>query len=188
MKAILWHDETMGAEYDVEDIPAELVDECNEWRQKMIELAAEQDETLMEKFFEDPNSLSEEEIVAAIRKGTLALDIVPMTCGSSFKNKGVQTLLDYVVMFLPSPLDTPAIEGTNPDTGEVETREVSETKRLLLSRSRSLLTPTLVASRSSAYTPVRSKPVLTFITYVRVRRNAFRVSSRCTPTSRTPLR
>ena len=103
MKAILWHDETMGAEYDVEDIPAELVDECNEWRQKMIELAAEQDETLMEKFFEDPNSLTEDEIVAAIRKGTLALDIVPMTCGSSFKNKGVQTLLDYVVMFLPSP-------------------------------------------------------------------------------------
>lgn len=126
MKAILWHDETMGAEYDVEDIPAELVDECNEWRQKMIELAAEQDETLMEKFFEDPNSLTEEEVVAAIRKGTLALDIVPMTCGSSFKNKGVQTLLDYVVMFLPSPLDTAAIEGVNPETGETETRQPSE--------------------------------------------------------------
>ncbi len=129
MKAILWHDETMGAEYDVEDIPAELVDECNEWRQKMIELAAEQDETLMEKFFDDPNSLTEEEVVAAIRKGTLALDIVPMTCGSSFKNKGVQTLLDYVVMFLPSPLDTPAIEGVNPDTGETETREPSEDEK-----------------------------------------------------------
>ncbi|MBF1065667.1 MAG: elongation factor G [Prevotellaceae bacterium] len=129
MKAILWHDETMGAEYDVEDIPAELVDECNEWRQKMIELAAEQDETLMEKFFEDPDTLTEEEIVAAIRKGTLALDIVPMTCGSSFKNKGVQTLLDYVVLFLPSPLDTPVIEGTNPDTGEIETRQVSEDEK-----------------------------------------------------------
>ncbi len=129
MKAILWHDETMGAEYDVEDIPAELVDECNEWRQKMIELAAEQDETLMEKFFDDPDSLTEEEVVAAIRKGTLALDIVPMTCGSSFKNKGVQTLLDYVVMFLPSPLDTPAIEGVNPDTGETETREPSEDEK-----------------------------------------------------------
>ena len=129
MKAILWHDETMGAEYDVEDIPAELVDECNEWRQKMIELAAEQDETLMEKFFEDPNSLTEEEVVAAIRKGTLALDIVPMTCGSSFKNKGVQTLLDYVVMFLPSPLDTPAIEGVNPDTGETDTRQPSEDEK-----------------------------------------------------------
>ena len=129
MKAILWHDETMGAEYDVEEIPAELVDECNEWRQKMIELAAEQDETLMEKFFEDPNSLTEEEVVAAIRKGTLALDIVPMTCGSSFKNKGVQTLLDYVVMFLPSPLDTAAIEGVNPETGETETRQPSEDEK-----------------------------------------------------------
>ena len=129
MKAILWHDETMGAEYDVEDIPAELVDECNEWRQKMIELAAEQDETLMEKFFDDPDSLTEEEVVAAIRKGTLALDIVPMTCGSSFKNKGVQTLLDYVVMFLPSRHDTPAIEGVNPDTGETETREPSEDEK-----------------------------------------------------------
>lgn len=129
MKAILWHDESMGAEYDVEDIPAELVDECEEWRGKMIELAAEQDETLMEKYFEDPNSLTEEEVIAALRKGTLALDIVPMTCGSSFKNKGVQTLLDYVCMFLPSPLDTEAIEGTNPETGETETRQPSEDEK-----------------------------------------------------------
>ena len=129
MKAILWHDETMGAEYDVEEIPAELKDECEEWRGKMIELAAEQDEALMEKYFEDPDSLTEEEIIVAIRKGTLALDIVPMTCGSSFKNKGVQTLLDYVCMFLPSPLDTPAIVGTNPDTGEEEDRKPSEDEK-----------------------------------------------------------
>ena len=129
MKAILWHDETMGAEYDVEEIPAELKDECEEWRGKMIELAAEQDEALMEKYFEDPDSLTEEEIIAAIRKGTLALDIVPMTCGSSFKNKGVQTSLDYVCMFLPSPLDTPAIVGTNPDTGEEEDRKPSEDEK-----------------------------------------------------------
>ncbi len=129
MKAILWHDETMGAEYDVEDIPADMVDECEEWRGKMIELAAEQDDTLMEKYFEDPDSLTEEEIVAAIRKGTLALDIVPMTCGSSFKNKGVQTLLDYVCMFLPSPLDTPNIVGANPDTGEDEERKPSEDEK-----------------------------------------------------------
>ncbi len=126
MKAILWHDETMGAEYSLEDIPADMVDECEEWRGKMIELAAEQDDTLMEKYFEDPDSLTEEEIVAAIRKGTLALDIVPMSCGSSFKNKGVQTLLDYVCMFLPSPLDTPNIIGTNPETGEEEERKPSE--------------------------------------------------------------
>ncbi len=126
MKAILWHDETMGAEYEVDDIPAELVDECNEWRSKMVELAAEQDETLMEKFFDDPDSITEQEIIAAIRKGCLKLDIVPMTCGSSFKNKGVQTLLDYVCMFLPSPLDTPAIEGLNPETNETESRQPSD--------------------------------------------------------------
>ena len=129
MKAILWHDETMGAEYSVEDIPADMVDECEEWRGKMIELAAEQDDTLMEKYFEDPDSLTEEEIVAAIRKGTLNLDIVPMSCGSSFKNKGVQTLLDYVCMFLPSPLDTPSVVGTNPDTGEEESRMPSEDEK-----------------------------------------------------------
>ena len=129
MKAILWHDETMGAEYEVDDIPADLVDECNGWRAKLVEQAAEQDESLMEKYFEDPDSITEEEIIAAIRKGTLALDIVPMTCGSSFKNKGVQTLLDYVCMFLPSPLDTPNIVGTNPETGEEEDRKPSEDEK-----------------------------------------------------------
>ena len=129
MKAILWHDETMGAEYEVDDIPADLVDECNEWRAKLVEQAAEQDESLMEKYFEDPDSITSEEIIAAIRKGTLALDIVPMTCGSSFKNKGVQTLLDYVCMFLPSPLDTPNIVGTNPETGEEEDRKPSEDEK-----------------------------------------------------------
>ena len=126
MKAIFWHDETMGAEYEVDDIPAELQDEAQEWHDKMVETAAECDEALMEKFFEDPSSITEEEIVAAIRKGTLAMDIVPMTQGSSFKNKGVQTLLDYVCMFLPSPLDTPNIVGTNPETGEEEDRKPSE--------------------------------------------------------------
>ncbi len=129
MKAILWHDETMGAEYDVEDIPADMKDECDEWRAKLVEAAAEQDEALMEKYFEDPDSVTTEEIIAAIRKGTLALNIVPMTCGSSFKNKGVQTLLDYVCMFLPSPLDTPAIEGVNHETGETETRQPSEDEK-----------------------------------------------------------
>ena len=129
MKAILWHDETMGAEYDVEEIPADMKDECDEWRAKLVEQAAEQDEALMEKYFEDPDSLTEEEIIAAIRKGTLSLDLVPMTCGSSFKNKGVQKLLDYVCMFLPSPLDTPAIVGTNPDSGEEEDRKPSEDEK-----------------------------------------------------------
>ena len=129
MKAILWHDETMGAEYDIEDIPADMKEECDEWRAKLVEAAAEQDEKLMEKYFEDPDSVTTEEIIAAIRKGTLALNIVPMTCGSSFKNKGVQTLLDYVCMFLPSPLDTPAIEGVNPESGETETRQPDEDEK-----------------------------------------------------------
>ncbi len=126
MKAIFWHDETMGAEYEIDDIPAELQAEAQEWHDKMVETAAECDEALMEKFFEDPSSITEEEIIAAIRKGTLSMSIVPMTQGSSFKNKGVQTLLDYVCMFLPSPLDTPNIIGTNPDTGEEEDRKPSE--------------------------------------------------------------
>jgi elongation factor G len=129
MKAILWHDETMGAEYDVEEIPADMKAECDEWRAKLLEQAAEQDDNLMEKYFEDPDSLTEDEIIAAIRKGTLNLSLVPMTCGSSFKNKGVQKLLDYVCMFLPSPLDTPAIVGTNPETGEEEDRKPSEDEK-----------------------------------------------------------
>ncbi len=126
MKAILWHDETMGAEYDVEEIPAELQAEAEEWRGKMLETVAECDETLMEKYFEDPESLTEEEIIAALRKATCAMDVVPMLCGSSFKNKGVQTLLDYVCAFLPSPLDTIVTTGTNPDTGEEEERPADE--------------------------------------------------------------
>ncbi len=129
MKAILWHDETMGAEYDVEEIADDMKAECEEWHMKLLEQAAEQDESLMEKFFEDPVSITKDELVAAIRKGTLSLDLVPMTCGSSFKNKGVQKLLDYVCMFLPSPLDTPAIVGTNPDTGEEEDRKPSEEEK-----------------------------------------------------------
>ena len=129
MKAILWHDETMGADYDIEDIPADMQAECDEWRAKLIEQAAEQDEALMEKYFEDPDSITSEEIVAAIRKGTLSLDVVPMPCGSSFKNKGVQTRLDYVCMFLPSPLATPNIVGKNPDTGEEEDRIPSEDEK-----------------------------------------------------------
>ncbi|MBR1652740.1 MAG: elongation factor G [Alloprevotella sp.] len=125
MKAIYWHDETMGADYSVEEIPAELQAEAEEWRGKMLETAAECDEALMEKFFDNPDSLTNEEIIAAIRKGTLSMDIVPMTCGSSFKNKGVQYLLDYVCMFLPSPLDTPAVIGTDPDSGEEASRKPS---------------------------------------------------------------
>ena len=126
MKAILWHDETMGAEYDIEDIPADLQDECDEWRGKLLEAAAEYDEALMEKYFDDPNSITEQEIIAAIRKGTLAMACTPMLCGSSYKNKGVQPLLDYVCAFLPAPVDVEVIMGVNPNTDEEEGRKPAE--------------------------------------------------------------
>ncbi len=123
MKAIFWHDETMGAEYSVEEIPANLQAEAEEYRDKMLETLAELDENLMEKYFDDPSTITVEEIKAAIRKGTLSMAINPMICGSSFKNKGVQTLLDAVCAYLPSPVDAGAVEGTLPGTDEVETRE-----------------------------------------------------------------
>ena len=125
MKAILWHDETMGAEYDVEDIPAELVDEAQEWRDKMLENAANFDDELAELYLEGED-VPEDMIIAAIRKGTISMELTPMLLGSSYKNKGVQPLLDYVCAFLPSPLDTENIVGTNPDTDEEEDRKPSE--------------------------------------------------------------
>ena len=111
MKAIVWNDESMGAAYEETEIPASLQDEAEEWREKMLEAIAECDEELMEKYFDDPSTITEDEIRAAIRKGTLSMSIVPMVCGSSFKNKGVQTLLNSVCAYLPSPADTPAVEG-----------------------------------------------------------------------------
>ena len=124
MKAVFWHDETMGAEYSVEEIPASLQAEADEWHDKMLETLAEYDEALMEKYFDDPSTISEDEIRSAIRKATLSMQINPMICGSSFKNKGVQTLLDAVCAYLPSPEDTGAIEGTLPgDSDSVETRK-----------------------------------------------------------------
>lgn len=127
MKAILWHDETMGAEYDVEDIPAELVDEAEEWREKLLDAASSFDDELMELYL-DGKDIPEEMIIAAIRKGCISMECTPMLLGSSYKNKGVQPLLDYVCAFLPSPLDTEAIVGTNPDTEEEEDRKPSESE------------------------------------------------------------
>lgn len=118
MKGIIWHMETEGMTFDEIDIPADMVEEANEWRAQLVEAVAEYDDTLMEKFFEDPNSISEDEIHVAIRKATIDLSIVPMMCGSSFKNKGVQTALDAVCRYLPSPVDIEAIKGTDPNTGE----------------------------------------------------------------------
>ena len=126
MKAILWHDETMGAEYEVDDIPADLADEAEEWRDKLLEAAAEYDDDVMEKYMADPSTITEEEILAAIRKGCVSMECCPMLLGSSYKNKGVQPLLDYTCAFLPSPEDTVAIKGTNPETGEEEDRKPLE--------------------------------------------------------------
>lgn len=123
MKGIIWHMETEGMTFDEIDVPADMVEEANEWRQSLVEAVAEYDDKLMEKFFEDPNSISEAEMHEAIRKATIDLSIVPMMCGSSFKNKGVQTALDAVCRYLPSPVDIEDTVGTNPDTGETEVRK-----------------------------------------------------------------
>ena len=125
MKAILWHDETMGAEYSLEEIPADLLDEAKEWHDKMVENAANYDDALMEKYLEGVEP-TEEELMAAIRKATIAMELTPMVLGSSYKNKGVQPLLDYVCAFLPSPLDTVAIVGVNPNTDQEEERKPTE--------------------------------------------------------------
>ena len=128
MKAIFWHDEAMGADYSLEEIPAGLKDEAEEWRDKMLEKIAEFDDALMEKYFDDPSTITEEEIKRALRNATLKMEIVPMICGSSFKNKGVQCLLDAVCAYLPSPVDSGAIEGTNPDDAE-QVHRCGQTRR-----------------------------------------------------------
>ena len=126
MKAYYWPDEQQGADYVIEEIPATLQDEAEEWRDKMLEKISEFDDALMEKYFDDPSTITEEEIRAGIRKATLTMDIVPMTCGSSFKNKGVQCLLNNVCAYLPSPADGGAIEGHAMDDPEqVVTRQPS---------------------------------------------------------------
>jgi len=121
-RGIEWNEHDKGMTFKVVDIPADMVDEATEWREKMLEAVAEFDDTLMEKFFEDPTSISEREILDALRKACIANKIVPMVCGSSFKNKGVQTMLDLVMELMPSPLDKKNIIGTNPDTGEEVSR------------------------------------------------------------------
>ena len=117
-KAFVWNEEDMGMTWDEIPIPDDLIDTVAEYREKLIEAAAEQDDSLMEKYFEDPDSLTEDEIIAAIRKATIAMEITPMLCGSAFKNKGVQTMLDAVMLFLPSPYDVESIKGTDPEDEE----------------------------------------------------------------------
>lgn len=123
MKGIVWDDSTQGMTHTEVEIPADMIDEANHWRGQLVEAVAEYDDNLMEKFFEDPNSITEDEIHAAVRKATIDLSIIPMLCGSAYKNKGVQTALDCVIRYLPSPLDIESINGTHPDSGEPITRK-----------------------------------------------------------------
>lgn len=122
-KGIVWHAETEGMTWDEIPVPAEMVEEVNEWRAKLVESVAEYDDKLMEKFFDDPDTITEDEMHEAIRKACIDLSIIPMMCGSSFKNKGVQTALDAVCRYLPSPVDIEAIVGTDPKTGAELTRK-----------------------------------------------------------------
>ncbi len=115
-RGIIWNEHDKGMTYEVVPVPEDMVEEAKEYREKLLEAVADFDETLMEKYFEDPNSITEAEIIKALRAATISMKIVPMVCGSSFKNKGVQTMLDYVMELLPSPMDKDDIVGTNPDT------------------------------------------------------------------------
>jgi elongation factor G len=124
-RGIVWNEEDMGMTFKEIEIPADIVDEATQLREELLEAVAEFDDTLMEKYFEDPNSLTEREILDALRSATIAGKVVPMMCGSAFKNKGVQAMLDMVMEILPSPLDVEAIKGTNPKTGEEATRKPS---------------------------------------------------------------
>ena len=129
MKAIYWHDETMGADYSVEEIPADMKAEALKWRESLLDNVAEFDDEVAMKYLEDPETISEEEIIRCTRLGTLKMAVVPMTCGSSFKNKGVQTLLDYVCAFLPSPLDCGDVTGTDPRNDKEIVRRPDETDK-----------------------------------------------------------
>jgi elongation factor G len=121
--AVVWNEDDYGMTYETIDIPAELMDDVNKYRAELVEAVAEYDEKLMEKFFEDENSITEDEIIAALRAATIDMSIIPMMCGSAFKNKGVQMMLDAVMRYLPSPVDVEAIVGVNPDTEKEESRK-----------------------------------------------------------------
>jgi elongation factor G len=125
-RGIVWNEADKGMTFTEVPIPEDLIEEAKEWREKLLEAVADYDESLMEKFFDDPESITEREILDALRKAVLDASIVPMVCGSSFKNKGVQTMLDYVMELLPSPMDQEGVKGTHPDTGEELLRKPDE--------------------------------------------------------------
>ena len=119
MKAIIWNEEDLGMTYEELDIPDDLKQDANEWREKLLEAVAESDEALMEKYFDNPESITPSEIERALRTATLNMSVTPLMCGSAFKNKGVQTALDNVMLYLPSPLDVGEVEGTKPSSEEI---------------------------------------------------------------------
>ena len=127
-RAMVWNEDDHGMTFKEVPIPADMLDEVAEWREKLLESVADFDDTLMEKYFEDPNSITEVEVIAALRKACIANKVIPMLCGSAFKNKGVQTMLDYVMELMPCPLDMENITGTNPDTDEAISRKPSVTE------------------------------------------------------------
>lgn len=123
-KAIVWYDdETLGQRYEIEEVPADMVDEVAEWRGKLVEAVAEYDDELMEKFFEDPDSITGDQLINVIRQAAIDMKIVPMMCGASFKNKGVQRLIDGIIRYLPAPTDIADVVGVNPNTEEEEGRK-----------------------------------------------------------------
>jgi elongation factor G len=128
MRGVIWDEESLGSKFDVVDIPDDMKETAAEWREKLVEAAAEYDDALMEKFFEDSSSITKEELLSALRKATIDMSITPMFCGSAFKNKGVQAMLDGVIQLLPSPLDLPPVTGINPKTEKEESREADVNK------------------------------------------------------------
>ena len=166
-----YDDKTVRDNFDIREIPDNMKAEAEEWRNKLIEEVAATDDALMEKFFEDPASITPEELIAAIRKATIQMTLVPMLCGSSFHNKGVQKLLDCIIAFLPSPLDLPAVTGINPKTDEEVVRHAS-----------------WAVWRSCASIRENWMPVPTCSTRAAASASVSAVSTRCTPTSRTRSR
>ncbi|MET0028689.1 MAG: elongation factor G [Candidatus Thiodiazotropha sp.] len=169
MKSIVWSEENMGAQFEYADIPSDLQDTCEEWRELMVEAAAEGSDELMEKYLEE-GDLSEEEILAGLRVRTLKLEIVPVTCGSAFKNKGVQAMLDKVIEVMPSPIDVPAISGILDDAEETEEKRLSDDKEPFAALAFKIATDPFVGtltffrvysgvlkSGDSVYNPVKSK-------------------------------
>jgi len=169
MKSISWSEENMGTQFEYGDIPADLQDTCDEWREKMVEAAAEGSDELMEKYLEG-GDLSEEEIIAGLRARTLRLEIVPVTCGSAFKNKGVQAMLDKIIEVMPSPVDVPPITGILDDKDETEAKRLSDDAEPFAALAFKIATDPFVGtltffrvysgvlkSGDSVYNPVKSK-------------------------------